>query len=313
MHADRLIVHWVLFAVLVTWSLHAAWRRKTSDSMLLASCWLALLLGLVVIRFHGSSYPYFIMTAGLFPAVALSMATWRPLARAGRMAWPIVVSLVVLAAFQSAAESVEMLADTQLEQRETMRLVYDSKLRDRRGYQVEGALFCAHDPNPLRVMFSQEIWRRFHASPQASQATTDFIAELRNRPVAYFVESYRMNQFSPEIRMFFAEHYVWYARSLFVAGFNVERAGAAGNVDVIVPGAYRWVPDPENPDASIEVAATLMHPLSVIELDTGKHNVAVRRAGTKGSLLPADLPLVTRDAYPAFYLSRQIMQLGGSR
>ena len=311
-HADRLIVHWALFVVLVTWSLGAIWRHKASDFALLASCWLALLLGLVVIRFHGSSYAYFIMTAGLFPAVALSMATCRPLARAGRMAWPVVVSLIVLAAFQSAHESVEMLADTQLEQRETMRLVHDSKLRDRRGYQVEGALFCSRDPDPLPVMFSQEIWRRFHASPKASQATADFIAELRDRPVAYFVESYRMNQFSAEVRMFFAEHYVWYARSLFVAGFNIERAGTAGNVDVIVPGAYRWVPDPENPDESIEVGATLLHPLSVIELDTGKHNVAVSRLGAKGSLLPADLPLVTRDAYPAFYHSRQILQLGGS-
>ena len=162
-------------------------------------------------------------------------------------------------------------------------------------------------------MFSQEIWRRFQASPQAPEATADFIAELRSRPVAYFVESYRMNQFSREVRTFFAEHYVWYARSLFVAGFDVKRAGAIGNVDVIVPGAYRWVPDPANPDVSIEVGSTLLPPLSVIELASGTHNVAVPRSDVDCSLLPADLPVIAKGEYPAFYHSRQIQQLGGRR
>jgi hypothetical protein len=313
-HAHRLVVHWVLFAVLILWTLRVAFRRDTSDYALLICCWLVLLLGLIVIRFHGSSFPYFLMTAGLFPAIALAMASGRPLAMAGRMTWPIIVSLVVLVAFQSAAESIEMLTDTQREQRETMRLVYDSGLRDRRGYQVEGALFCARDPDPMPVMFSQDIARKFWKSPQADQATAEFIAEFRDRPIAYIVESYRLNQFPDPIRRFLGEHYVWYARSLFIAGFFLDLVDGAREVDVIVPGAYRWVPDPVHQGVSIQVGSEVLRPLDVIHLDVGTHTIATHEVhAVRGSLMLADLPFVERDAYPAFYHQRQITQLGGYR
>jgi hypothetical protein len=79
--------------ILILWTLRAAYRRDALEYALLICCWLVLLLGLIVIRFHGSSFPYFLMTAGLFPAIALSMASGRPLAMAGRMTWPVIVSL----------------------------------------------------------------------------------------------------------------------------------------------------------------------------------------------------------------------------
>ena len=313
MHAYRLVVHWVLFGILILWSLRVIWTRDRSELLLVATCWLALLLGLAVIRFHGSSFPYFIMTAGLFPALALAMASARPLAMTGRMAWPVIVSLVALAAFQSMPEVIEMLDDTQWEQRATMRLVYASPLRDRRGYQVEGALFCTRDPSPLPAMFSQVIWRKFRASPQASKNTADFISELRDRPVAYFVESYRMNQFPDEIRRFFAEHYVWYARSLFIAGFQIEGTAAVREIDVIVPGSYRWMPDPNSPEASIRVGRNMLQPFEIADLETGKHSAEIQMPISGGALMLADLPPPIRDAYPAFYLRRQIAQLGGHR
>jgi hypothetical protein len=229
----------------------------------------------------------------------------------GRAAWPIVVSLIVLAALQSATEAVDMLGDTQSGQRATLQLVSASKLRDRRGYQVEGALFCARDPDPLPTMFSQDIWRRFKNSPQASRASADFIAEFRHRPIAYMVESYRLHQFPAAILAFFEEHYVWYARSLFIAGFHIESAGGPRDVDVIVPAAYRWVPDLRNPDATIRVGPTSLHPLAVIVLDVGMHRVALDGPNARGSLMLADLPASGREAYRPFYDSRQILQLGG--
>jgi PKD repeat protein len=70
-------------------------------------------LGSFVGWFHGSAFPYFWMTTGLFLSMALTMGCGRPLALAGRLTWPVVVSLVVMAAIQSAQESVEMLVDTQ--------------------------------------------------------------------------------------------------------------------------------------------------------------------------------------------------------
>jgi hypothetical protein len=207
-----------------------------------------------------------------------------------------------------------MLTDSQTEQRETMRLVYGSELRNRRGYQVEGALFCSHDPNPIPGMFSQDIWRKFRTGPNASQATNDFISEFRNRPIAYFVESYRLNQFPAAVRTFLSEHYVWYARSLFIAGFELtmQRTGAK-EVDVIVAGDYRWIPNPETSGARIRVDATTVGPLKEITLAVGTHAVAADGQLASGFLMLAELPAPVRDAYPAFYHSRQISQLGGRR
>jgi hypothetical protein len=313
-HAHRLVVHWVLFAVLVLWSLRAIIRRETTDALPLTTCWLTLVLGVAVIMFHGSSFPYFLMTAGLFPALALSMAVRSPLALAGRMARPILVTLIAFAALQSAAESIEMLADTQWEQRETLRLVHESRLRERRGYHVEGALFCARDPDPLPTLFSQDIWRRFKNSPQAARATTDFINQFRERPVAYVVESYRLRQFPAEIRDFLAEHYVWYARSLYVAGFRIDLPpGARREIDVIVPGEYLWVPEFKERKLVILVGKDALPPAARISLDKGTHSVSGHQSGTSGRLVLADLPPINRDGYPAFYHRRQIAQLGGYR
>jgi hypothetical protein len=307
-HAARLVVHWVLLAVLLGWTARVIWTRGSDELPVLANCWLTFILGLAVIAFHGSSFPYFVMTAGLFPALGLAMPSGRPLAMSGRWAWPLVVLLVAMAALQSARESVQMLYDTQLEQRETLRLVYDSPLNTRRGYQVEGALFCMRDPDPLPALFSQGIWQRFSSSSDAANNRDSFIEEFRTRPVAYIVDSYRLGQFPSEIGGFWAEHYIWYARSLYIAGYNI--AGPR-EIDIIVPGRYRWDAASESPNAVLRIGSKEIRPGQAIEFGVGTTTGEVIGEHARGQLMLADLPRPDRNGYPAFYHRRQIDQLGG--
>jgi hypothetical protein len=308
-HADRLVVHWVLFAILVAWTVRTALRRDRAEWLVVATGWLVLALGLMVVRFHGSSFPYFLMTAGLFPALGLSLAAGGPLRLAGRLEWPVVVSLVALAAAQSAWEALEMTVDSQSTQRETMRLIRDSGLRERRGYSVEGAAFCARDPDPMPTMFSQGIWQKFRDNPPAVAA---FIQEFRDRPIAYIVESYRMNQFPSEIRTFFGEHYVWHEQGLLVAGVDIRGPGDI-EADIIVDGEYRWVPGPQDPNAWLQVDSVSVRPLATVQLPVGRHEIVAGEGSAGGKLILADLPPPRHDAYQAFYNSRQIIQLGGRR
>lgn len=308
-HADRLVVHWALFAMLMAWTLRTALRRDRFEMLVVATSWLVLALGLAVVRFHGSSFPYFLMTAGLFPAVGLALAAGGPLRLAGRLEWPVVVALVALAGAQSAREALEMTADSQATQRETMRLIRESGLRERRGYNVEGALFCARDPDPMPTLFSQGIWQKFRNNPPAAAA---FIQEFRDRPIAYIVESYRMNQFPAEIRTFFGEHYVWHEQGLLVAGVDVRGPGDI-EADIIVDGEYRWVPGPQDPDAWLQVDSRSLRPFETVRLHVGPHEIVAGEGTAGGRLILADLPPPRHDAYQAFYNSRQIVQLGGRR
>lgn len=309
-HADRLIVHWALLLLTLAWTVRTVLRRDISEGLVLAAAWGTFALGLLVVRSHGSSFPYFWMTAGLFLAVMLAIPAGRPLSLAGRLAWPVIASMVALTAVQSSRESIEMLYDSQHEQRATMQLVLESGLRGRRGYQVEGALFCVRDPDPLPVMFSRQIGLHYRNAPEEAGK---FVDEFRNRPIAYFIESYRMNQFPPEVRDFWGRHYVWYARSLFVAGFRIQPGTAVHEIDVIVPGNYRWQPDSAEVASGIQVGGSHLRPYEVVRLETGPHLVKTAPGATGGLLIMADLPATTRDAYPAFYLERQIMQLSGRR
>ncbi len=313
-HAGRLVVHWALFLLLVLWSCAAILRRRNDQYIPVFTCWLVLGLGAVVIKFHGSSFPYFVMTAGLFPAVALSLTTPTVLQRAGRLAWPTLVALIVLAALQSSRETLEMFVDTQAEQRKTLELIYESALIHRRGYQVEGALFCAKDPSPIPPLFSEGIARRFFLSKDSAQNTKDFVEEFRNRPIAYIVESFRLQRFPKAIRRFLGEHYVWYGKSLYLAGFRIEFASKESRVvDVIVPATYRWTPDPSAASASIIVNGRVLDAFGEIELQVGQHQVEATVMPTVGSLILADLPARERQGYPAFYHQRQYLQLRGLR
>jgi hypothetical protein len=221
--------------------------------------------------------------------------------------------MVVLCAAQSARESVEMLADTQQEQHDTLRLVTDSPLKVRRGYHLEGALLCMHDPDPFPVFFSPGIYQRFYASPSAAKNRADFIAEFRKRPVAYVVETYRLAQFPDDIREFLSSHYIWYAHSLYVAGYNFDAEAGQRTIDVIVGGKYRWDADPTSPAARLVIGTHTASPGEVLPLPVGMLHARIEGEAGRGQLILADLPRPTRTGYPFFYLHRQLDQLGGFR
>jgi hypothetical protein len=248
------------------------------------------------------------MTAGLFPALALAMPAGRPLAMSARWSWTLVVLAILLSAAQSFRESQEMLQDTQREQRDTLRIVYDSPLRNRRGYQVEGALLCMRDPDPMPIMFSPMIYQRFFGTPQGMQNRADWIEEFRSRPIAYMVDSYRLSQFPDEIRDFWSKHYIWYARSLYIAGYDIAQPR---DVDIIVPGRYRWDADPTSPAALLQLGNAVLKPDEEINLPKGSLPAHAIGERARGQLILADLPRPTRDGFPFFYLRRQIAQLGG--
>ena len=230
---------------------------------------------------------------------------------AGRSGWLLLVTLVVLTAMQSAWEAIENLSDTQAQQRRTLRLIYESPLRERRGFQLEGALLCMRDPDPLPVFFSPGIRSRFFEPPAASENTSKFIDEFRNRPIAYIVESYRMKQFPTQIRQFWASHYVWYGESLYLAGFRLDGADAPRMIEVIVPGIYRWDIDSTGASPALRIGGKYIEAGETVELARGTYEASVTDGKSRGRLLLADLPPLVRDGEPAFYHRRQIYNWAG--
>ena len=55
-HLTRLIVHWVLFAALLTWTVRALVRRDHHDYAMLVTSWGLLALGGIVIAVHGRPF-----------------------------------------------------------------------------------------------------------------------------------------------------------------------------------------------------------------------------------------------------------------
>jgi predicted regulator of Ras-like GTPase activity (Roadblock/LC7/MglB family) len=306
-NAPRLWVHWLLFGVLLHWTWRVLKARESPAYPRLATCWATLALGVAVAAVHGSSFGYFLMTAGVFPAVALALAAGPALAKLRGRAPLATAALVVLLAAQSAPEAIEMLAGGQSHQRATMTLVTGTPLRHTRGYQVEGALFCARDPDPMPAMFTQQILLRARQGPAAFD---EFLGEFRSRPIAFIVESHRMGQFPPLVRRFWEEHYVPYAAALLVAGFRIPAGRPESARDVIVPGDYRWIPEGAREESAISVNGTRLAPGELIHLAKGSARVSGPAAGT-GGILALDLgPILPSEPQP-FYDMRQWHQLRG--
>lgn len=307
-HAPRLWVHWLLFGILLVWTAAVVRQKRRDAALRVATCWALLVLGLAVAIVHGSSFAYFLMTAGLFPAVALGLAAGPAVARRGASAPLVIASLGALAAAASAPEALETMRGSQDRQRETMQLIERTLLRDKRGYQVEGALFCSSDPDPLPAMFTQQILRR--RAEQGAGAFDGFVAEFRTRPIGYIVESFRMRQFPDNVREFWNEHYVPYAASLWVAGWRVTSGGTDSAREVIVPGTYRWIPSSRFPEAVIQVDGRSLAPGESLHLDAGPHLVSRAEGDAEGMLVLALGSARPGGIFP-FYDERQWQQLRG--
>lgn len=301
------LIHGLLLMGLLAASIRAAMRRRWLDGHLLATSWVILLLGCLVAAVHGSSWAYFIMTLGLFAAVPLGLASGH-LAQSLGQGRPLIIGLLLFGLILgSVPTTVEMLQGNQADQRETTRWIRDSGLGAYRGYQVDGALVCMADPEPIRPMS-----HRLNMGPLSPDETSDFVDEFRTKQVAYVLDMDRLGYFPPEVLEFWSTHYRWYFGSVWVAGFGVSDLQQPQTLDVIVPGHYRWRPMPPHRDAELLVGDVPVAPGAETWLEIGQHAVATRPASARGSLTLGLAPPAAQRIYD-FMDRRQRERLGGAR
>jgi hypothetical protein len=296
--------HLLLLTALLAATVVAVRKRRGSvENLWLA--WLVLGVGTGVGAFHASAFAYFWMTLGLFPAVALAMAS-EPIrevlgTRHERAARFVFVGICAVLGVQGIARMAELVIDTQSVQRESLAFVHRNFAAEDAGFHPEHAPFCRNEKDPIPVFFSQAIYRAFAGASREKQ-TDRLLLGLRDRPVKFVVQSFRLNQFPVEVRRFLAENYQPYRASVFVAGRRFT--GAAGerrDFELIVPGPYRWLP--EDGPHSIRIGDRILAPGDVVELDAGVHTARFAEDLAGGVLVlavndpPSTAPLAFYKSY----------------
>ena len=248
-----------------------------------------LALGAGVAAFHAGAFFYFWMTLGLFPAVAFALAlaplrdtllpaAARPRALAAALLW-------VALAIPAAMTAVQLLADTQGVQRDSLAFIRRNFEPGDAGFHPERALFCGFSASPLPLYFSQTIYRDF-VGPQAEANLAHMEQRFRLEPIKFLVQSFRLNQFPLELRRFWADNYQPYRASVFVAGRRLEGArGATSGFELIVPGRYRWLP--MNAPQPVRIDETLVAAGQVVALAPGPHTAGFVEDATGGMLVLA--------------------------
>jgi hypothetical protein len=279
-----LVPHVVLFGAMIAATIGA----KRARTRRLALAWAVLALGVAVAAFHAAAFAYFLMTLGLFAAVALTLALpelrsacaahWPS---AGRLAPPVLWAGLLLGAILQTGGALD---DSQAVQRDSLRFVHRNFSPDRAGFQPETALFCGVR-QPIGLWFSQRIYRTFEG-PQRDREADALIARFRAEPVHYLVQSFRLNQFPEPVRVFWDENYQPYRDSVFVAGRRLQGdAGQHGDFDLLLAAPYRWIPI--GGASSIVVDGQAIGPAEVRFLAAERHAVAFDADGTHGLLVLA--------------------------
>ena len=289
------------FALLVA-MIAATLAMKRAHTTRLALAWAVLALGVAVGAFHAAAFAYFLMTLGLFAAVALaiSLPAVRPAFATRwedtvRLATPVIWAALLLGALYGFS-----LDDTQLVQRESLRFVHRNFSPDRAGFQPETALFCGVR-QPIGLWFSQRIYRTFEG-PERDREIEQLIAQFRAEPVHYLVQSFRLNQFPTPVRVFWDENYQPYADSVFVAGRHLQgEAGQTAEFELLIDGPYRWIP--QRSSHAIAIDGEKMAPGEVRFLRATTHAVRFEGPGASGMLTlavdekPARAPLAFYKSY----------------
>jgi hypothetical protein len=277
-----LLPHAVVFAGLGVASFLAIRQRQLDARLPLA--WGSLALGIAVALFHAAAFSYFWITLGTFLSVAFGLALGpareqlpvRYQAAATAFLWCAI-------AVPGVVQSMALLDDTQAVQRESLRFV-DSNFRAQDpGFHPESGVFCS--AQPMGTWLSQSIFQRVGAR-DARANIPRVIERFKAARIHYLVQSFRLNQFPPEIQRFFAEHYQPYRGSVFVAGRQLAgEAGEAMDFDLILPGVYRWLPY-ESPH-SIRIDGREVAAGGTLALDASLHRAAFDTAGASGALVLA--------------------------
>lgn len=274
-----LVPHAVLFALLA-W---ATWRgrplRESAGGRTLVAAWAVAALGVAVGVFHAGAFPYFWMTLGIFPAVALALGFDRvlqlldsPRDRAG-----LVALIGLLLAIPSLRASLLLQEDSQAPQRMALGFVARNFAPRDQGFQPESALFCRPDPAPFPTFFSQDIAAAFHRA-DGPERTARFIQEFRTRPIRFLVSSFRLQQFPAEVQRFWFLHYVPYRDNVFVPGRELSGEEATEvSLDILVPGRYRWWPGLAAGADGVSIDGTPVAPHADLFLGAGPHTARMRR------------------------------------
>jgi hypothetical protein len=317
----RTVLHWRLYpamvstvvaqigllALIIAAFVHSIVRDTAERRRLLVAV-VVMVLGISVARFHTASFPYFWITLGMFPAVAIGLGLpglqelmprlWRPVVG--------VACLVLLAG--GIWFGGETLEDTQQAQEDVLDAV-EGLPREMRGFQVEGALVCRPDPAPIPAYLSSTIVAAFSGTNGERNARA-FIQEHRDRPVSFVIMSHRLGTFPDWIKRFWAQHYVQYRSTLALAGRKIAGpAGSTHELDVIVPGTYRWMPS--TPARLVGGGITLMAG-ETIQLTAGVKRFELLD-GVEGGMLVIAVEAAPDPRERPFYPLSTILELSGLR
>lgn len=261
--------------------LPSAVGRGGTDRILAILSVAVLALGVAVGRVHAGAFPYFWMTLGLFPAIALAIGLpffmRLPKWTRRRVLVPFWVVFTFTIVYVGAAE----LRDGQEVQRETLEFVSANFSPDLEGFQATRALFCRDRHDPLPTFFSQNIRFRFWGEGGPA-AVEQLIVEFRQRPVGFLIQSFRLQQFPESMRRFWDEHYVPYSGAVHLAGTSIDETDPVLlNFEVLVPGAYAFYSSDSG--ASIRIGTTRLGAGDTIRLERGFYTID--RSQTSGSAL----------------------------
>jgi hypothetical protein len=255
--------------------------RGRQQNFRLLMIWGSIALALAVMLFHTGSFPYFSLTFGIFPAVAVGLGVSSVRERYGRRdndPLPI-APLWILLALGASWGSLSVLQDTQMPQREAFAFVARNLPDSARGFHTDRAFVCRNDPDPFPVM-----WGTRMVSLQGREGSADrqaFLDEFRRRPVQFIVSSRRLDEFPTSIRTFWNTHYVHYHAQVMVPGASIEGV-TEREFRPLVPGNYRWSPEPSAPQESIQIGSREVGPGEEVWLDEGTHLLQAHSSTVKG-------------------------------
>jgi len=291
-----LVPHALFIGALLAVTLHALRARSADRSALLLAC-AALALGAAVALFHVAAFDYFWLTLGVFPAAALALGCGPIVARLpAQTRRAAVLGFVALLGAPAVLHGAARLSDTQAVQRESLAFVHRNFGAETAGFHPESGLFCQEGAQPLPTFFSQHIHKRF-AGPHRAQHTRWLLEMFRETPVAFLVQSFRLNQFPPDVRQFWHDNYQPYRASVFVAGRRLSGArGESADFELLVPGRYRWLPSGGATPLAIE--EHVLAPGESLTLEPGPHTARFIEEVPDGLLVlalndpPGEAPLL---------------------
>lgn len=220
--------------------------------------------------------------------------------------------VALLAAAVALPAAAALLEDTQAIQVESLRFVRDNFAPTDSGFAAEKALTCRPAKDPFRFFVSSQI-ELYFSGPARKERIAAFLADFRELPVRFIVTSYRQSQFPDPILAFMRDNFAPYraAVALPAKSFRLDPA-ASRDFEIVVAGAYAWIPESWSPTRSIAIDGQPLDRLERVELTVGRHRAASVDGRVAGSLVYAAIEPPSPSTRP-FYSEAAIRELRGKR